>query len=313
MMDNDDELSGRGSPAAAFDAFDFDADFDADWEEILAEVDPSLPFNDDMGEEAESIGDSPEESTDEDRAAAISGGRSGGREPGNGGYAIEVGGGFKFGSGGGSLKGTADSGHSLAVAAPFCALSAAGVAFVAPTRVSESSSSSGSSNIIGAGSTPPSGAVSLSTGLRTNQESLQKLLENVKAPPHAFNIETNHICVLILNHEDLNLWESSESLHCYESYNGNKELCALNFALPFFRAHTLSLTAPISFTQRGYATIKILRPRGCGCSRERLVSHSKTSNTKMVALRNGILISNWASLSSYRAPLMTPFQKENKP
>jgi hypothetical protein len=308
-----DELSGGGSPAAAFDAFDFDADFDADWKEILAEVDPSFPLNDDMGEEAEPIGNSTEESMDENRAAAISGGRSGGRERGNGGLANEVGGGFKFGSGGGNLKGTADSGHSLAAAAPFCALSAAGVAFVAPARVSESSSSSGSSNIIGAGSAPTSGAVLSPTGLRTNQESLQKLLENVKAPPHAFNIETNHRCVLILSHEDLNLWESSESLQCYESYNGNEELCALHFALPFFCAHTLSLTAPISFMQRGYATIKILRPRGCGSSRERLVRHSKTSNTQMVALRNGILISNWASLSSYRAPLTTPPQKENKP
>jgi hypothetical protein len=114
MTDNDDELSGGGSPAAALDAFDFDADF----KEILAEVDPSLPFYADMGEEADaSIGDYPEKPTDEDTAAAISGGRSDasssrggrgswvGRGRGNGGLANEGGGGFEFGSGGTPLGG----------------------------------------------------------------------------------------------------------------------------------------------------------------------------------------------------------------
>lgn len=125
----------------------------------------------------------------------------------------------------GNFKGgTEDRDHPLAAATPFCAPSAAGDAD-AVACVAEPSSSVCSSNSIGAGSAPPSGAASSGARPRANhpanQESLQKLIESVKAPPHTFTIETNNRCMLIMNHPELDLWGSSDALlQCYESYNG---------------------------------------------------------------------------------------------
>ena len=110
-------------------------------------------------------------------------------------------------------------------------------------------------------------------------ESLEALVESVKAAPYRFTKETNRNCARILNHCGLNPSKLPENLRCFDCYNGTAK-CILRTFVTVYKTSTFfvpALTECIQCLvfQMGYVVILIKIQQDYGCSKGTLRCHTK--------------------------------------